>query len=77
MKITDFVTKENTARFIYLRNMVAYYTIFNVNDSHAYMFPIPLQDIGNATLNLEEKSILVMRYIRKAIDTSEIVRINK
>jgi hypothetical protein len=39
-----------------------------------YMFPIPLEDLGDATINATEKSIFLMRYIRKAIDDKTLVR---
>lgn len=29
------------------------------------LFPVPIEDIGNATFNKEEKAILLMRYMRK------------
>lgn len=28
------------------------------------LFPIPIDDIGNATFNKEEKALLLMRYMR-------------
>lgn len=29
------------------------------------LFPVPVEDIGNATFNKAEKAILLMRYMRK------------
>ena len=29
------------------------------------LFPVPIEDIGNATFNRQEKAILLMRYMRK------------
>ena len=29
------------------------------------MFPVPVSDLGNATLNYQEKALLLMRYMRK------------
>lgn len=29
------------------------------------LFSVPIEDIGNATFNKEEKAILLMRYMRK------------
>lgn len=34
-----------------------------------FEFPVPLDDVGNATLLAQDKAILFMRYIRKHIDT--------
>lgn len=39
-----------------------------------YLFPIPVEDLGDATLNNIEKSIFLMRYIRKAIDDGTMVK---
>ncbi len=32
-----------------------------------FEFPVPLEDIGDATFLAEDKAILFMRYIRKAL----------
>lgn len=32
-------------------------------------FPVPIEDLGNATINATEKGMLLMRYIRKHMDT--------
>jgi hypothetical protein len=34
-----------------------------------FAFPVPLADLGNATLNAEDKATLFVRYIRKHLDT--------
>lgn len=36
-----------------------------------FLFPVPIDDIGNATFNAEEKAVLLMRYIRKHINMVE------
>lgn len=33
-----------------------------------FEFPVPIEDIGNATFLAKDKSILFMRYIRKHMD---------
>lgn len=35
------------------------------------VFPVPIDDIGNATFSDTEKGLLLMRYIRKWIKTLE------
>lgn len=30
-----------------------------------FKFPVPIEDIGNATFKAEDKALLFMRYIRK------------
>lgn len=65
MNIKDIV-RDNTVRFIRYRRGVAYYGV-NVPAEGTYVFPVPLEDIGNATLELEDKAIMFMRYIRRAM----------
>ena len=36
-----------------------------------FIFPVPVEDIGNATFLAEDKAILFMRYIRKYRDKLE------
>lgn len=33
-----------------------------------FLFPVPIQDIGNATFYYTDKGILFMRYIRKYLE---------
>ena len=70
MKIKDIV-KNNTAYFLYYRHQHIYYGV-DTSDGK-YMFPIPLEDVQDATINASEKAITVMRYIRKALDDSTFV----
>lgn len=39
-----------------------------------YLFPVPLEDVGDATFNASEKALLFMRYIRKAQEEGSFVR---
>ena len=71
MNIKDIV-KDNTVRFVRYRHGVAYYGV-NVPDEGEYVFPVPLEDIGDATLELEDKAILLMRYIRRAIGEGSFI----
>ncbi|OEK00419.1 hypothetical protein BFP97_02320 [Roseivirga sp. 4D4] len=41
-----------------------------------YSFPVPLEDIGDATFLNEDKAIIMMRYIRKAIADGTFVNAN-
>ena len=34
-----------------------------------FNFPVPISDLGDAELGVREKSMLMMRYIRKFIET--------
>lgn len=39
-----------------------------------YVFPVPLEDIGDATFNATEKALFFMRYIRKAQEEGSFVK---
>ncbi len=71
MNIVDIV-KDNTVRFVRYRQGVAYYGV-KVPSEGDFMFPVPLADIGDATLEVEDKAILFMRYIRRAIGEGSFV----
>ena len=55
-----------TARFVYYRDNELWYGVVGTD----FIFPIPTdnREIGNATFNYEEKSSLLMRYIRKYLE---------
>lgn len=72
MSIKEII-KGNTVYFHYLRANVAFYKV-KYNEEW-YMFPVPLEDIGDATLLDEDKAIMFMRYIKKALDNAAFVKI--
>lgn len=39
-------------------------------DDVGFYFPVPIDDIGNATFRKEEKSLIMMRYIRKWLEVT-------
>lgn len=73
MNIKDIV-KDNTVQFVRYRQGIAYYAV-NVPAQGAYVFPVPLEDIGDATLELEDKAIMFMRYIKRAIGEGSFIRL--
>jgi len=73
MKILDII-KDNIVEFHYLRRSVAYYKVKYQNEY--YVFPVPLEDVGDATLLSSDKALIMMRYIRKAIETNQFQKIN-
>ena len=73
MKIFDIVNN-NTARFSHYRAGFVYYRIKIIN--MVYEFPIELSDVGNGTLNRDEKAITLMRWIRKAIDEKTMIKVD-
>lgn len=36
-------------------------------DDTGFMFPVPIEDIGDGTFNAREKSLIMMRYIRQLL----------
>ena len=59
--------KDNTASFKYLltcHDLLIYEVVYG---GKRYEFPIPIADLGEATVSRTEKAITLMRYIRKAI----------
>lgn len=65
MNIKDIVKNQN-AHFVFYRDQCLFYETDN-----GFQFPVPLNDAGSATINHEEKAILLMRYIRKHIEKTE------
>jgi len=73
VNIKDII-KDNNVAFAKYRQGVAYYTVRVPSTGAEHMFPVPLEDIGDATLLASDKAIVFMRYIRKAIDEGTFVR---
>lgn len=61
--LKDEVKDQKKVRFLYYKEGVLWYE----TESH-FTFPVPSEDIGNATFFAEDKAILFMRYIRKEIE---------
>ena len=72
MKITDFVRKDNYARFSHYRTAVLYYEI-DSSEGGTYIFTVDVSDLAGATANASEKSVFMMRYIRKALKDGSLV----
>ena len=66
------IVKNNTARFSFYRMGNLFYNV--TVDGIEYSFPVPLEDIGGATLTAEFKAITLMRYIRKALADGTFVK---
>lgn len=79
MKISGFVNKYNLVKFEYYREGNFYFSVWYIDENErenegCYLFPVPIDDIGQATINCEDKSVFFMRWIRKAIDDKTIIR---
>ena len=58
--------KNKKVHFIYYRDKELWY-----KTECDFIFPVPIDDIGNATFNAEDRAILFMRYIRKHLKLIE------
>ena len=63
MNITELV-KNKKARFLHYREG---HFIYTTDDG--FQFPVPLADIGSATLQAEDKALFFMRWIRRHLET--------
>lgn len=70
MKLKDIV-KDNSVEFIRYRKGNLYYMISYGNE--LYEFPVPIDDCGDATFYNNDKAIMFMRYIRKALEDNTFV----
>ena len=66
------IVQGRTAQFAYYRQKHLYYSI-ELDDGN-YVFPIPIEDLMEASVNREERAITLMRYVRKALDEGSFVR---
>jgi len=74
MNIKEMVRNDNVAEFRYYRDGNLWYRVQWMAQNlsiQEFMFPVPIEDIGNATFNHTERALLMMRYIRKHIKTTE------
>jgi hypothetical protein len=68
------IVKDNTVRFVRYRQGFVYYAVKVPSEGAEFVFPVPLSDIGDATLLATDKAMVFMRYIRKALDEKTFVR---
>jgi len=66
------IVKDRMVHFVYYRQKTLYYKVDL--DGEWYMFPVPIDDLMEASCNVTERAITLMRYIRKAIDKGAFVR---
>ena len=63
--VKQLVTNTNVV-FVEYRKGFLYYTIPGFEQ---FVFPVPIEDTGDATFKVTDKAILFMRYIRKHLET--------
>ena len=66
MGLTDMVRDQKKVRFSFYRDSNLWYST-----ECGFEFPVPTDDIGNATFLAEDKALLFMRYIRKHMERIE------
>ncbi len=66
------IVKNNQVQFSHYRAGHLYYNVSVAEGD--YSFPVPTTDIGDATFLNKDKAIIMMRYIRKALDDGTFVR---
>lgn len=67
MNIKNMVGNNKTVKFVRYREGEFIYVT-----ECGFEFPVPITDIGTATLLAQDKAILFLRYIRKHVETKEI-----
>lgn len=81
MELKDFI-KNGMCKFSFLRAGRMFYDIEMTelegtsSTKRYYRFSIPLDDVGGATFNASERPINLMRWIRKAIDSNELMMVS-
>jgi len=67
--IKDMV-KNKTVRFLYFKENELFYIT-----ECGFEFPVPISDVGTASMKATDKAILFMRWIRKEIDVVEEIAV--
>jgi hypothetical protein len=73
MNIREIV-QDNVVRFVKYRQGYVFYRVRVPGEKADRTFPVPIADVGTATLPATERAIEFMRYIRKAIEDGTFVR---
>lgn len=61
--LKDEIINNKKVKFVFYRQKTLWYST-----ESGFVFPVPIEDIGDATFLSEDKAILFMRYIRKYIE---------
>lgn len=67
------LVKDNFVYFNFFRQGHFYYNL--MTKTGTYQFPIPLEDIGTATLQQREKAVTFMKWVRRAIEDKTFIRL--
>jgi len=66
LSVKEMVSYNKKVKFIFYRDEALHY-----ETEDGFIFPVPIADTGSATFGVEEKAMLMMRYIRKQINIVE------
>ena len=66
MNIKEMVKDHKKVRFSFYRDKELWYIT-----EGGFEFPVPIEEIGNATFMAEDRALLFMRYIRKHMEMLE------
>lgn len=66
------IVKDNEANFSFYRNGNCFYKV--TVDGQNYEFPVPVDDVGQASLLAKFKAITLMRYIRTSLQEGTFVK---
>jgi hypothetical protein len=69
LTLKEMIQPDKQVRFVFYCDMTLWYAT-----DDGFEFPVPIDDIGNATFHDTDKAILFMRYIRKHLETLEAAR---
>jgi hypothetical protein len=83
LTVSQFCQKDRYCVFSHYRQGYLYYEVEawveleeNTNQQlQTFVFPVEVADLGGATVNKIEKSVTMMRYVRKAIEDGTMARI--
>lgn len=70
--VADIVKNSTACGFHYYRQQHMYYRIHY--NGITYSFPIPIDDVGNGTLEMVMKPLTLMRWIRLSIDQGTFIK---
>lgn len=73
VSITNLVKPGNMVHFVSYRQGFFTYRVVT-EQGEAWEFPVPLDDIGTATLMDMDKAITYMRWIRKALQDKTLIK---
>jgi hypothetical protein len=69
MNIKDMVRDHKKVRFSFYRDKELWYIT-----EDGFEFPVPINEVGNATFMAEDRAILFMRYIRMHLEMLDKAR---